>query len=193
MRSSHVVTHHDRVFRAPYRAGEDTEPVYVNLYGFRGDGRSALVTCHSGGLHPNAIRHYDSEAAQAKFERYRAKLNRRAQRTYEAHQTPHFDPFLHQHNYDKISVFLSVSQSPIVAKNFLQGGGGNGAIYLMRCTSAIDIEDTFQLPQYEGEKEIAIAGGVDWDDIIAFRPMVNSRLASHVFFRQGNQGSARPS
>ena len=41
------------------------------------------------------------------------------------------------------------------------------------------------------EKKNAIAGGVDWDDIIAFRPMVNSRLASHIFFRQGNPWAQR--
>src|SRR5690606_7688001 len=50
------------------------QPVIVNEYSFRGDGRSPFVIFHVGGMHPNTIRHYDDPKAMKKFETSSEKL-----------------------------------------------------------------------------------------------------------------------
>ncbi|EFI34707.1 hypothetical protein Dthio_PD2079 [Desulfonatronospira thiodismutans ASO3-1] len=176
-----------QVFQDRFMKGQTQRPRIVHEYGFRGDGRSPLVIYLSGGLHPNAVRHYDKEDARQKFEKYRSELNQRARDKYSGHLTPHFDPYLHQHNYDAISVFLSVSRSPEVALSFVNMGGGNGNIYVVRATGAIDQEGTFKRVQYPGEAEISVAGGVDWEDIVAVRPVYNGVPANYYYMNTRNK------
>lgn len=187
MRSKQGKVQPSKVFSSGFVRGTTDEPVIVHEYGFRGDGRSPLVVLTSGGLHPNAIRHYESQRDQTKFEKYRRELERRAKDRYADLQNPHFDPWLHQHNYDAISVFLSVSRSPDVALSFINMGGGNGHIYVIRAVGAIDQEATFRRVQYGGERELSLPGGVDWQEIIAARPVVNGVPLDYCYYNTNNK------
>lgn len=162
------------------------KPVIVHEYGFRGDGRSPLVLFHTGGLHPNAVRHYEDETARQDFDNRRLALEKRAKEDY-GHKIPHFDPYLHQHKYDAISVFLSVSRTPSVARQFIVDySDGDGYIYLLRCPGAVDQEATFARVQHFGEQEISVPGGVDWDDIIATRPVVKGQPLPYCYVNEKN-------
>ena len=187
MRSQEGVVSPKKVLGSSFLAGKTDEPVIVHEYGFRGDGRSPMVVFHSGGLHPNAIRYYADAEGERKFEEHRKELFDRAEKQYQAHKMPHFDPWLHQHNYDAISAFLSVSRSPAVALRFINMGGGSGHIYLIRSVGAIDQESTFKTVQYPGESEISLPGGIDWDDIIAVRPVVGGEPANYCYVRENNK------
>ena len=175
--------------------GKEDDPVIVHEYGFRGDGRPPVVIMASGGFHPNTIRYFADPAKEADFEKKRQDLYARAEKDYQfdkvdpnAPMQPHFDPWLHQDTYDAISVFLSISRAPTVAEHFIHMfGKGNGHIYLIRGVGGIDQEATFQKVQYPGEKELSVPGGVDWEDIVAFRPVVNGKPADFCYVRENNK------
>jgi len=161
--------------------------VIVSEYGFRGDSRSPLVLMQSGGLHPNATRFHDDPLKEAAFEDKRRELMQKAQDIYGGHDNPHWDPFLHQWKFDAISVFLSVSFSACTAFHFVDGYcRGNGFVYLLRCDGAVDQQATFIKAPFH-ECEISMAGGVDWESVIAFRPVKDKKLADFCYYRHNNK------
>lgn len=170
------------------------KPKIVHEYGFRADSRSPLVIYGSGGFHANATRYHPDEEGMRKFGEKRAELLNGAASDYAGHKTPYFDAYLHQHNYDAISVFVSVSRSPQEAAKFIMNfgiGGGTGYLYLLRCVGAIDQEATFKRLQYPYEKEISVVGTLDWDDIIAARPIVNKKLLDYCYVNTKNPWAAK--
>lgn len=183
--------------KMPFRRGQGDKPydevvrpegevVLVSEYGFRGDTRSPLVLLQSGGLHPNAIRHFIDVTKQQEFEAKRDALIKQADEELGSHKHPHWDPFLHQYRYDAISVFLSVSKTPFVGFHFVNIGGGTGFVYLLRCLSAIDQEATFLKSPFH-ESEISVPGGVDWESVIAFRPVKDRVLADYCYYKTNNK------
>jgi len=163
---------------------EKNKPVIVHEYGFRGDKRPPLVVYHCGGLHPNAIRYFDTAKGRREFEEKRKALFQKAYTDYQMGDLPHFDPWLHQSNeYNEISVFLSVSRNPLNARVF---AGSDGYIYVIRGSGAIDQDLTFQIRMYK-EYEFSIPGGVDWDDIIAFRAIVKNVFQPFCYVRENNK------
>jgi len=172
--------------------GRKAEPVIVHEYGFRGDGRSPVVLSITGGMNANAVRHFEGEGL-IKAQKFRTELEERARDDYYHHPAPHFDPFLHQHNYDAISVFLSVSRDPVVSHSFLMGSRpANGFMYLVRAMGAVDQEATFKVVQYPGEQEISVPGGVDWEDIVAARPIVEGEPVDYCYFNEANRWRKDP-
>ena len=163
------------------------QPSIVHEYGFRSDTRSPLAIYGAGGFHANATRYYDKEDKLKAFEEKRDRLLSRAATTYGGHDSPQFDAYLHQHAYDAISVFVSVSRNPREAAKFVAlFGGGTGYLYLMRCVGAIDQEASFNLLQYPNEKEISVVGTLDWDDIIAVRPIIDKKLPNYCYVNMNN-------
>lgn len=172
--------------------GRNAEPVIVHEYGFRGDGRSPVVLSITGGMNANAVRHFEG-ASLIKAQKFREELEERARNDYDHHPSPHFDPFLHQHNYDAISVFLSVSRDPVVSHSFLMGSRpANGFMYLVRAMGAVDQEATFKFVQYPGEQEISVPGGVDWEDIVAARPVIEGEPVDYCYFNEANRWRKSP-
>ncbi len=168
--------------------GIPQEPVIVNEYGFRGDGRSPLVVYYSGGMHPSSLRYYTRDVlGKAKG---KVKAQDPARDWY--HDNPHFDPWLHQAGeFSDFSVFLSVSTMPSVSLGFLNMfSGGNGYIYLIRAVGAVDQIATFTKTMYP-EGEISMPGGADWDDIIAIRPVSAGTPAKFYYFNERNKWRAR--
>ncbi len=164
------------------------DPVIVNEYGFRGDGRSPLVVFYSGGMHPSSLRYFTRDViGKAKS---KVKAQDPARDWY--HNLPHFDPWLHQAGeFSDFSVFLSISTMPSVSLNFLEMfSGGNGYIYLIRAVGSVDQIATFTKTMYP-EGEISLPGGADWDDIIAIRPVSNSIPAKFCYFNEKNKWRAR--
>jgi hypothetical protein len=181
----------EQVLSGVFMDGLTDEPYVVHEYGFRGDGRSPLVIRNGGGFHPNAVRHFEKAEDRENFDKKRAELVERALAQYAGHGIPHFDPFLHQHNYDACNAFVSVSRATEVALGFVRMGGGNGHLYLVRSVGAIDQERTFQQVQYPGEMEISVPGGVDWADVIAVRPVVDGMPVDYCYVNTGNPWRAK--
>lgn len=175
----------------PSEVIKSTKPVIVNEYAFRGDTRGPLVLFHSGGLHPNTIRYYEDTTRMTEFEGRRRDLLKKAKDLY-GHRRPHFDPYLHQHEFDAISVFLSVTRKLSIARSFaVDADTRKGYIYLLRCPGAIDQEATFAKAQHEGERELSIPGGLDWDDVIAVRPIRKGFPMPFCFVNDNNPWRAK--
>lgn len=89
--------------------------------------------------------------------------------------TPYQQPLdLNRHISDYHGMgFVSVSKSMFTAKGFAQ----TGYVYVIDCVGAFDTGTS--------EHEIALAGGADWENVVAYRMCQGGRLTGPIWFKDG--------
>ena len=178
----------DTTFRSPLK-DPTTGYVYTSEYGFRADSRCPADICSLGGMQPNAIRDDKQElrygprpvdpgpdATSFARDIFAASLKRWNQRGGKEV----LDNYTHQATWGSdYSGYVSVSRSLKVAYRFYliqkasaQPCATAGWIYAARARDAVDVGATFTKPRYN-EREISVAGGIGWKDIVGWRKINN--------------------
>lgn len=161
-----------------YTGARNSNLIRVNAYGFRSDSRPPIQIRVDGGFHPNATRDDRRRIAELPLDHDDRKLDGFKKPRDNKDFTPIttddlLDNLVHQSNWGSdFSGFVSFAKNPAKTLQFIPITLGRKAgfawIYVVKCIDAIDVEESFKDPRYN-EREISMAGGVDWDDVVAWR------------------------
>ena len=164
-----------------YPGARNDHLIRVTAYGFRGDTRPPVQIKADGGFHPNATRDDRRRIAELPLEHpdrpIVKKLPKGTPKTSNPVTTEDFlDNLVHQASWGSdYSGFVSFAKNPAKAIPFISISfgfqdktSGFGWLYVVKCRDALDVAASFKNPRYY-ENELSVAGGVEWDDVVAWR------------------------